>query len=175
MMRKVLEGFLKSVLIALFAIIIVCVSLQVFYRYVLNDPLTWSEELARFSFMWMVFLGLGLAERDDQHIAVDFFVGKMSSGVQRIIRIAVEIFCIVVLAIACYKSFGVIQVQAAMRSVALNISMAYFAVAVPVGFAILCVYKFFSIARIAKTKDFNSVPAVTVVPAVPAVNSTPLE
>lgn len=165
-MRKGFEGFLKFVLIALFAIIIVCVSLQVFYRYVLNDPLTWSEELARFSFMWMVFLGLGLAERDDQHIAVDFFVGKMPSGIQRIVRIAVEIFCIAVLAVACYNSFGVIQVQAAMRSVALNISMAYFAVAVPIGFAILCVYKFFSIARISKTKDFSSTPVV---------NSAPLE
>jgi TRAP-type C4-dicarboxylate transport system permease small subunit len=166
-MRKVFEGFLKFALLVLFAIIIVCVSLQVFYRYVLNDPLTWSEELARFAFMWMVFLGLGLAERDDQHIAVDFFVGKMPAGVQRVVRIVVEIFCIVVLAIASYKSLGVIQVQSAMRSVALNISMAYFAVAVPIGFVILCFYKFYSIARIAKTKDFTSTPGVG--------NPTPVE
>ncbi|MDR0440242.1 MAG: TRAP transporter small permease [Candidatus Accumulibacter sp.] len=151
-------------MLALFAVIIVSVSLQVFYRYVLNDPLTWSEELARFSFMWMVFLGLGLAERDDQHIAVDFFVGKMPSGMQKIIRIAVDVFCIVVLAVACYQSLGVIRVQAAMRSVALNISMAYFAVAVPIGFAILCVYKFLSIARIAKKKDFASMPGASPAP-----------
>ena len=59
-MRKVLEESLRFALLALFAVIIVCVSLQVFFRYVLNDPLTWSEELARFSFMWMVFLGWGL-------------------------------------------------------------------------------------------------------------------
>jgi TRAP-type C4-dicarboxylate transport system permease small subunit len=162
--RRVFEGFLKFALLVLFTIIIVCVSLQVFYRYILNDPLTWSEELARFSFMWMVFLGLGLAERDNQHIAVDFFVGKMPSGVQKIVRIAVDIFCIVVLAVACYQSLGVIQVQAAMRSVALNISMAYFAVAVPIGFAILCIYKFFSIIRIAKTKDFASTPGANLAP-----------
>jgi TRAP-type C4-dicarboxylate transport system permease small subunit len=163
-MRRVFEGFLKSALLVLFTIIIVCVSLQVFYRYVLNDPLTWSEELARFSFMWMVFLGLGLAERDDQHIAVDFFVGKMPSGAQKVARIAVDIFCIVVLAVACYQAIGVIQVQAAMRSVALNISMAYFAVAVPIGFAILCIYKFFSIARIAKTKNLTSTPGANLAP-----------
>ena len=163
-MRKVLEESLRFALLALFAVIIVCVSLQVFFRYVLNDPLTWSEELARFSFMWMVFLGLGLAERDDQHIAVDFFVSKMPSGAQKAVRLAVEVFCIVVLAVACYHSFGVIQVQAAMRSVALNISMAYFAVVVPIGFAILCLYKFFSIARIVKTRDFSSTPGVKPAP-----------
>ena len=163
-MRKVLEESLRFALLALFAVIIVCVSLQVFFRYVLNDPLTWSEELARFSFMWMVFLGLGLAERDDQHIAVDFFVSKMPSGAQKVVRLAVEVFCIVVLAVACYQSFGVIQVQAAMRSVALNISMAYFAVVVPIGFAILCLYKFFSIARIVKTRDFSSTPGVKPAP-----------
>ena len=163
-MRKVLEESLRFALLALFAVIIVCVSLQVFFRYVLNDPLTWSEELARFSFMWMVFLCLGLAERDDQHIAVDFFVSKMPSGAQKVVRLAVEVFCIVVLAVACYQSFGVIQVQAAMRSVALNISMAYFAVVVPIGFAILCLYKFFSIARIVKTMDFTGTPGVKPAP-----------
>jgi TRAP-type C4-dicarboxylate transport system permease small subunit len=163
-MRKVLEESLRFALLALFVVIIVCVSLQVFYRYVLNDPLTWSEELARFSFLWMVFLGLGLAERDDQHIAVDFFVGKMPFGMRKIVRIAVDVFCVVVLAVACYQSIGVIRVQAAMRSVALNISMAYFAIAVPIGFAILCIYKFFSIAKIVKTKDVTSTLGVNPVP-----------
>lgn len=163
-MRKIFEEFLRFALLVLFTIIIVAVSLQVFCRYALNNPLTWSEELARFSFMWMVFLGLGLAERDNQHIAVDFFVSKMPPGAQKVVRIAVDVFCIVVLAVACYYSLGVIQIQAAMRSVGLNISMAYFAVTVPVGFAILCFYKFLSIARIAKTKEFTNTPGVNPAP-----------
>jgi TRAP-type C4-dicarboxylate transport system permease small subunit len=159
-MRKALEEIQRLALLILFTIIIVSVSLQVLFRYVLNDPLVWSEELARFAFLWMVFLGLGLAERDDQHIAVDYFVARMPTGPQKVIRIAVEIFCIIVIAVICYQSIGIIKVQAAMRSVALNISMAYTAIAVPIGFVILCIYKLLSIARIAKTENFTNTPAV---------------
>jgi TRAP-type C4-dicarboxylate transport system permease small subunit len=54
------------------SVITVCVSVQVFVRYVLQKPLfLWTEELARFILIWMVFLGIGVGVKNDAHFAMD--------------------------------------------------------------------------------------------------------
>ena len=164
-MRKVFEKTLESTLVGLLIFVTVCVSLQVFFRYVLNDPLTWSEEAAKLAFMWLVFFGLALAEKDDIHIAVDFFVIRLPNRIQKAVRLAVELFGLAVMLIIGYYAFPFIAMQKAMRSVALDISMMYFSAAIPVGCLLLSIYKIFTISRI-KTRDFTAVPAAENAPAV---------
>jgi TRAP-type C4-dicarboxylate transport system permease small subunit len=54
------------------SVITVCVSVQVFVRYVLQKPFfLWTEELARFILIWMVFLGIGVGVKNDAHFAMD--------------------------------------------------------------------------------------------------------
>ena len=50
----------------------------VFFRYFLNDGLPWVEELARYSMIWLSWLGGGLAIRKGAHISVDFLVDALS-------------------------------------------------------------------------------------------------
>lgn len=157
-MKRIFERTLEYSLVALFVVVIAGVALQVFFRYVLNSPLTWSEELSRLAFTWMLFLGLCLAEKDNIHIAVDFFVDRMPASVQKPLRVAVEVFCIAILLTVVYYSIQFIEMQRAMRSVALDISMAYFTLAVPVGCLLFAIYKFQTIARIMRTDDFRSTP-----------------
>jgi TRAP-type C4-dicarboxylate transport system permease small subunit len=47
------------------------ISVQVFYRYVLNSSLVWSEEIVRYSLLWGVMLGAALAADRQAHIALD--------------------------------------------------------------------------------------------------------
>ncbi len=65
-------GFITAIAVAVFV--------QVFVRYVLQKPLfLWSEELARFGLVWMVFLGIGVGVKNDAHFAMDVlpsFLGK---------------------------------------------------------------------------------------------------
>ena len=54
------------------SVMTVCVSLQVFVRYVLQKPMfLWSEELTRFVLIWTVFLGIGVGVKNDGHFAMD--------------------------------------------------------------------------------------------------------
>ena len=48
-----MDWFLSLVM----TVMLVVVTLQVWYRFVLNDPLAWSEELARYLFVWSSFIG----------------------------------------------------------------------------------------------------------------------
>ena len=56
--------------IATFTGMFACVLGQVFFRYFLGDPTTWSDELARYLFVWCSFLGWIVAARRRSHLAI---------------------------------------------------------------------------------------------------------
>lgn len=62
------------ILAAILGVIVIIMFAQVFFRYVLNNSLSWSEEIVRFLFIWLTFLGAALNIRDKWHIGVDFFI-----------------------------------------------------------------------------------------------------
>ncbi len=69
------SGRLEEVLLAvLHTAIAVLVCAAVVFRYVLSDPLTWSEELILLAFTWMIFIGAANAFRHRSHIVIDFVV-----------------------------------------------------------------------------------------------------
>jgi len=99
--RQALDRVLAVACVALFAILVLTVSWQVFTRQVLGDPSTWSEELARYVFVWLGLFAAALVFSERGHIAVDFVVQKLSPRVQRSIAIVVQLaiigFALVVL------------------------------------------------------------------------------
>lgn len=76
-----------STLAFLLGLIVLIMFAQVLFRYLLNNSLSWSEELIRFLFVWLTFLGGAIAIRDKSHIAVEFFVESLPEKYHRIIRI----------------------------------------------------------------------------------------
>lgn len=64
------EVILSCVLLALVFLLIL---IQVFFRYVLNSPLNWSEELARFFFIWLIFCSATFVMARRRHISVVLF------------------------------------------------------------------------------------------------------
>jgi TRAP-type C4-dicarboxylate transport system permease small subunit len=59
------------------------VAVQIFARYVLNHSLFWSEELARYLFIYLVFLGAAIVLRREGHIRVSFFVEQLPPRLRR--------------------------------------------------------------------------------------------
>jgi TRAP-type C4-dicarboxylate transport system permease small subunit len=62
-----------SCLIILWVTVVV-IFIQVICRYVLQVALPWTEEFARFAFLWLIFLANALAERQKEHFRVSYFV-----------------------------------------------------------------------------------------------------
>ncbi len=84
-MKKFLDGyfaFLKIVLTILMGVLIVPVTMQIFARYIDFIPrYIWTEELARFCFIWIILVGAMIALRENEHFTVDLLpVPKTNRG-----------------------------------------------------------------------------------------------
>lgn len=73
--------------IATFCGMFACVLGQVGFRYFLGDPLTWSDELARYLFVWCSFLGWIIAARRHSHLAIGSLPERASPRVRALLAI----------------------------------------------------------------------------------------
>lgn len=64
----------ESIMMFFTTIMLIVVLMQIFMRFVMNDSLAWSEELARFCFIWIVFIGVSYGVKHQRHIKVDLLL-----------------------------------------------------------------------------------------------------
>ncbi len=75
-----------ALLTALSASLSLIVLTAVFFRYALNQSLSWSDELVRYLFVWFTLLGAAVALREREHIRVDYFIGKLPAKMRRAVE-----------------------------------------------------------------------------------------
>jgi TRAP-type transport system small permease protein len=80
-----IEKALKRILMVILVIFTVIVVVQVIARYLLNSPLTWSEQVARYLFIWMIMLGTPLLFRMKAHIVFDLMFNKFPPTLQKVV------------------------------------------------------------------------------------------
>lgn len=133
-----LEKMLCVIFLALMSIIIV---LQVFFRYVLNNSLSWSEELARYLFIWMIYVGISYGVKLDKHICVDAVYTFMPKSIKRGYAIvAYVLFLIFAVAIIYYGILVVgMQISSGQVSPAMGLPMQYVYAAPVVGMVLTVV------------------------------------
>ncbi len=85
MLRRLAERLIDGAAIAVFVGIFFCVIGQVVLRYVFNSPMTWSEELARYLFIWCAFLGWIIASRRNGHLAMTFVAERLPARAQALL------------------------------------------------------------------------------------------
>lgn len=131
-MRAALERFcaglnrLAERLLAFFiAVTVVAVIAQVVFRYGVQASLTWSEEVARYSFIWAIFVGASVAARSGQHIVVDALVRTFPAGVQRGLRMFALAVCAAFFALFTWVCVLLVENAIPQKSAALEISIAW--------------------------------------------------
>lgn len=109
-----LRGANACVLILLYVVIITVCFAAVIFRYLLNDSLTWAEELARYLFIAMVFLGGAYVIAEDGHLRMDVLYTSVPRAARRCIdavTVACAIFFLVVSLGAVWSGLGVVGSQ----------------------------------------------------------------
>ncbi|MBK6555677.1 MAG: TRAP transporter small permease [Comamonadaceae bacterium] len=80
MLEKLIDGYCQLIsylIAALLALMVVLVFGNVFMRYAFNSGFSISEELSRWLFVWLTFLGAVAALRSNAHLGTDMLVGKL--------------------------------------------------------------------------------------------------
>lgn len=86
------------------------VFLQFFTRYVLNNSLAWTEEIARYGLMWLAFIGGAVVTRRRSHIAVELLEHVLPQGRLRTgLRVFIEIVKLGFLGLLAYFSVTIIE------------------------------------------------------------------
>ncbi len=86
-MQRLIDRAVDVAAIAAFAGMFACVLGQVGFRYVLGDPLVWSDELARYLFVWASFLGWIIAARRRSHLSIDTVTLRLAPRGQAALRV----------------------------------------------------------------------------------------
>lgn len=94
---RLLDDVLKSVMVVMLVVLVVAVAANVFGRFVLNRSLATSDELSRFLFIWVIFLGAALAHLHREHIAVDLVVERLPASLSKPVAVLQELLIGVVL------------------------------------------------------------------------------
>ena len=118
--------------------------LQVFTRYVLNDPLGWTSELCVIAFLWVAFWGAGLMTRERDQIRFDLFYQLAPPGVRRIMASIATATLAVVFLIALPGNYDFVRFMATDSTWVLEIRFDYvFAVFIVfmLAFALRCVWR----------------------------------
>jgi TRAP-type C4-dicarboxylate transport system permease small subunit len=104
-LNAVFYQFSKKAAAFMLLILIVSITLAVFYRYILNSPFTWTEELATFLFIWISFLGATTATYEKRHVSIDFLIERFPRKVNDIIKIFTTVLILVFMVLVVVGSF----------------------------------------------------------------------
>ena len=110
---------------------------QVFWRYALNAPLIWSEEAARYLFVWVALVGAGLAMHQRGHYALTALTTRLPAPAQRAARAVAVVVSAGFLLILLKAGIAETQQAAMQDSSTLPMTMDLAYLAIPVGAALM--------------------------------------
>ena len=137
-------------IIAISVLMVVVTLAQVIFRYIISAPLPWSEELARYCFVWIVFLGGAVGLSRGIHLGVDLIVNMLPEKARRGLDALTTALIAVFAGTVIYASYPVINMNMFQRSPALGVQMSWIYMAIPVSMGLIlliCAERLIAYAR----------------------------
>ena len=135
-----IERVVKVVVIIFFSLIFTIIIIQIFFRYVLNSPLVWTEEMCRYLFIWICFLGWTIALRQGSHIRINFFFERLPLSARKIVSIVFQVLIVFFLLQLMRVGITMTMRSFTVPTVTLFFSWAYVYLAAPVSATIMILY-----------------------------------
>lgn len=139
------------------SVIIICIIcfaiiFQVSSRFLLKVPLSWTEEVSRFSLIWLTFIAASLALRDNGHFAVDVISHRLSPKHNKYYQVGILLFMLSYLVVLFKTGITLVPVAHMQESPALDIRMSYVYLAIPCGAALMIINILLKIHGLATAK-----------------------
>ena len=149
LISKIDKNAEKWLLLVFYVMLVVTMAVEVLRREIFSYSSIWGEEIFRYSFIYLAWIGAAAAVRDRAHIRIDVLLHYIGPKAQGLMYMFGDIVMFIVAIIALYWSFETVLVSAKYGSVThgLRISMVWFLMAVPFGFILVICRLFQSFLR----------------------------
>lgn len=141
--KQGLDRVLGILLIGLMAVAVINVLWQVFARFVLNDPSSFTEELARFLLIWVGVLGAGYGVGQHDHLALELLPENLEGRAREWLQIGIQAFIgVFALAVLIGGGFRLVYIQLSLgqTSASLNIPLGYVYTVLPLSGIVMVFY-----------------------------------
>ena len=160
-MKKCLHWLDRYAEIAVIAfaiiVIVIIMTAQVIMRRVVGNALSWTEELARYLFIYIGFLSVSLTLRNESAIRIDMVMNLFPATVQKIVKILVQSILLVFFVYVTKVSFDIFQTMT-QTSPTLRISMKWVYLSEVIGFTLAVVRLFQNLWDLLRSKKGSSQP-----------------
>ncbi len=133
------ENLERWALLVFYTMLVVTMSVEVLRREVFAYSSIWGEEVVRYSFIYLAWIGAAAAVRERAHIRIDVLFHWVPTRIKALLYIFGDLMMVVVACFALYWSFEMVSVAWRFQSVShgLRVPMVWFLAAVPVGFSLM--------------------------------------
>lgn len=134
------ESILTALCAAAFAVMLALGVATVVFRFIIQSSLAFPDELIRYLFVWMIFLGSAVAYRRKMHAAIGILVANLPAQPKRIALLFSTLACVVFFVTIMWSGYHLTARSVPQISPALEVSMAWVYSAIPVGMGFLLIY-----------------------------------
>ena len=135
-----IEKALDAVLVFMMIVMAGAVVLQVTSRYVFNNPTSWSEELARYLFVWITFLGAAVVIRKRRHVDVTVLTDRLPPGAAKVVYLVSDAAVLFMLGALTWAGAGLAIMAHRQLSAAMDLPMSLAYSAMPIGTGLMFVF-----------------------------------
>lgn len=122
---KIIDRIEDTALVSMFVIMVGAIFLQVIMRFVFNNSSSWSEELGKFLFVWLSWLGISIGHRRKEHIKITMFVDKLPKKARILSEAFTEIVLITICGITLYYGVMMVGIQWTVPYAGIKISTSW--------------------------------------------------
>lgn len=145
-----------SICILLMSLMTIIIFIQVIMRYVMANSLVWSEELARYLFIWLIYMGISYGAKIMKHIKIEAALGMFPKKTRPVVVILGDILFLGFSLFIAYTAFIVVQKQLVLgqTSPAMQMPMWVIYAAPMVGFSLTAIRQIQTILY--RVREMNS-------------------
>lgn len=134
-----LDRVCLGVVVLLLLSILVTTVLAVFFRYVLNSPLLWTDEVGRYTMIWLAYLGAPVALRRRGHIALEWLYERLPKVCRKSLDVTIRLITGTIFGVVLCVSFPILQRLSHSHSPMMRIPMVAAYASVAVGSALIVI------------------------------------
>jgi len=148
-----LEKFLSFLIVLLISFMVLFIFSQVVARFILNMPLSWTEEISRHIMIWMAFIATSVAYRHGAHLSIDLLATTLKPKARLVLRIFFLLIIIGFLIFMVRYGIELTQKTFNQRSSSLGYRMSYVYLAVPSSGIIMIIFSIEKIINLLMRKE----------------------